>query len=275
MTPNPEIPDPGPNTPHILVVDGDPANLQFVRNLLGLEGMVVTVAASGPEALTLIEAGEIFDLVLLAVMMPGMTGCEVCRGIRRRYNPDELPVLMLTARKRFIDLTEGLNSGANDYLGKPFAREELLARVYAQLKVRQAHAMTLENNRLRRELELRARTELELRLGQQRLDGMLHALPEPMLAINESREIAFCNRVFAERFGYRADDLLGGRASSVRNLSRNTGDMVRGLWGTRCSPSRWRSFPCADRSRWSTLVGLGSACRPGVGKRAPPGITAG
>lgn len=215
MTPNPEIPDPGPNTPHILVVDGDPANLQFVRNLLGLEGMVVTVAASGPEALTLIEAGEIFDLVLLAVMMPGMTGCEVCRGIRRRYNPDELPVLMLIAEKRFTDLNEGLNSGANDFLGKPFSREELLARVYAQLKVRQAHAMTLENNRLRCELELRARTELELRLGQQRLNGMLHALPEPMLAINESREIAFCNRVFAERFGYRADDLLGGAAQAL------------------------------------------------------------
>ena len=213
--PHSPIPDPGPDAPRVLAVDDDPVNLQVVCNHLRVEGMVVTIAASGPEALALIEKGEVFDLVLLDVMMPGMTGFEVCRGIRRRYNPAELPVLMLTAKNRLTDLSEGLNSGANDYVGKPFAREELLARVNAQLKVRKAHEMMLENSRLRREIELRAQTELELRLGQRRLDGMLHALPEPVIAINESREIAFCNRVFTERFGYHADDLLGRPAQGV------------------------------------------------------------
>lgn len=220
------IPEPGTSNPElkhprILAVDDDPVNLQVLRNHLGLEGMAVSLAASGREALILIEAGEVFDLVLLDVMMPGMTGFEVCRGIRQRYSAAELPVLMLTAKNRLTDLTEGLNSGANDYLGKPFAREELLARVSAQLKVRKAHEMTLENSRLRREIELRAETELDLRLGQQRLNGMLHALPEPIIAINESREIAFCNRVFEERFGYSADDLLG--QSAQRLLGKSVG----------------------------------------------------
>ena len=204
MTPNPENPDPGPNAPRILVVDDDPVTLEVVRNILGFEGMVVTVAAGGHEALTRIDAGEVFDLVLLDVMVPGMAGFEFCREIRRRHNHDELPVLMLADKKRHTDLTKGLNSGANDCLGKPFAREELLARVHAQLKVRAAHEMALENNRLRCELELRVQTELALRLGRQRLDRMLHALPVPMVTINESREIAFCTRAFAERFGYRA-----------------------------------------------------------------------
>lgn len=73
-------------------------------------------------------------------MMPGMTGFEVCRELRRRHSLTELPVIMLTARSRLSDLTAGLECGANDYLGKPFAREELLARTRVQLEVRQAAA---------------------------------------------------------------------------------------------------------------------------------------
>ena len=204
-----QLPEPAPNAPRILAVDDDPVNLRVVQNQLGLEGMAVTIAASGREALERIEKGEVFDLALLDVMMPGMTGFEVCRGVRHRYNAAELPIIMLTAKNRLGDLIEGLDSGANDYLGKPFAREELLARVRTQLKVRKAHGIALENNRLRHEVELRARTELELRITQRRLSGMLHAVPEPIIAINESREVSFCNHVFEKRFGYSADDLLG------------------------------------------------------------------
>ena len=203
------IPTPAPNAPRVLAVDDDPVNLQVVHNHLTVEGMAMTSAASGREALALIEQGEVFDLVLLDVMMPGMTGYEVCRTLRHRYNTAELPVIMLTARNRVADLTEGLNSGANDYLGKPFAREELLARVHAQLRVRKAHELSQENSRLQGELALRSRTELELRLIQRRLAGMLHLVPDRIVAINEHREITFCNHAFEVRFGYTAADLLG------------------------------------------------------------------
>lgn len=222
MTPNPENPDPGPNAPRILVVDDDPVALQVVRNILGLEGMVVVVAASGHEALTRMDAGEVFDLVLLDGMVTGRTDFELCREIRRRYKHDELPVLLLVDKKRLTELTEGLNNGANDCLGKPFAREELLARVYAQLKVRAAHEMALENNRLRCELELRIQAESALHLGHQRLDRMLHALPAPMVAIKESLEIAFCTRAFAERCGYCVHDLLGRSAQTLFGASSET-----------------------------------------------------
>jgi two-component system sensor histidine kinase ChiS len=220
--PRSSIPDPqpsnlvsDPDAPRILAVDDDPVNLQVVRSHLELEGMKVTAAAGGREALALIEGGEVFDLVLLDVMMPGMTGFQVCRGLRRRYNAAQLPVIMLTAKNRLGDLTKGLDSGANDYLGKPFAREELLARVRAQLKVRKAHELAQENSRLQREVELRARTELELRLTQRRLAGMLHAVPKIIIAVNENREIAFCNHAFEERFGYGAFDLLGQSVSRL------------------------------------------------------------
>lgn len=203
------IPAPAPDAPRILAVDDDPVNLQVVHNHLTVEGMAMTSAASGREALALIEQGEVFDLVLLDVMMPGMTGYEVCRILRHRYNTAELPVIMLTARNRVADLTEGLNSGANDYLGKPFGREELLARVHAQLRVRKAHELSQENSRLQGELALRSRTELELRLIQRRLAGMLHLVPDRIVAINEHREITFCNHAFEVRFGYTAADLLG------------------------------------------------------------------
>ena len=128
-------PAPGGGSVRILAVDDDPVNLQVIHNHLELEGMAVTTVANGHEALALIEAGEVFDLVLLDVMMPGMTGFEVCRRLRQRYSVTELPVIMLTAGKRLSDLIEGFDSGANDYLGKPFAREELLARTRVQLKV--------------------------------------------------------------------------------------------------------------------------------------------
>ncbi|HIJ90315.1 MAG TPA: response regulator [Deltaproteobacteria bacterium] len=232
------------DAPCVLAVDDDPVNLQVVLSHLRVEGMAVTTAAGGREALALLEGEEVFDLVLLDVMMPGMTGYEVCRTLRHRYNAAELPVIMLTACNRVADLSEGLSSGANDYLGKPFAREELLARVRAQLGVRKAYKLSRENSRLQGELESRCRTELELRLGQRRLAGMLHSLPDRIVAINENREIAFCNQAFETCFGYSAADLLG---QSVPKL-----------------------FPAeagATVERWLTMIGAGGDSLPPIGAR--------
>ena len=140
-------PAPGAGSVRVLAVDDDPVNLQVIRNNLELAGMAVTVAANGNEALALIEADAVFDLVLLDVMMPGMTGFDVCRRLRQRYSVTELPVIMLTARKRISDLKEGFECGANDYLGKPFAREELLARTRAQLKILEAEEQARSKGR--------------------------------------------------------------------------------------------------------------------------------
>ncbi|MCG8363443.1 MAG: response regulator, partial [Pseudanabaenales cyanobacterium] len=117
----------------ILVVDDEPVNRQVIINQLSLNHYKVTQAANGPDALALIEQGLKPDLLLLDVMMPRMTGYEVCRQIRQKIPAHELPIVMLTAKNQPPDLVEGLNAGANDYLTKPVSRNELIARIKTHL----------------------------------------------------------------------------------------------------------------------------------------------
>lgn len=116
------------NTFHILIVDDEPINLQVLVNMLSLQKYTLTRAQSGAEALTLIRK-QSFDLVLLDVMMPHMSGYEVCETIRQQYPANELPVVFLTARNQIGDVVQGFDTGANDYLTKPVSKNELLARI--------------------------------------------------------------------------------------------------------------------------------------------------
>lgn len=117
----------------VLVVDDDQRIAAAVRRALAYEGYDVSVAHNGSAALQDIATAEP-HLVILDVMMPGMDGIEVCRRLRRAGNP--VPVLMLTAKSEVPDRVEGLDAGADDYLVKPFAYPELLARVRTLLRRR-------------------------------------------------------------------------------------------------------------------------------------------
>jgi two-component system response regulator MprA len=117
--------------PKILVVDDEPAVLQALSRAFALESYEVAVAGDGAGALEAL-AGERFDAVVLDVMMPGVSGLEVCR--RLRASGDRSPVLMLTARDAIDDRVAGLDAGADDYLVKPFALRELMARMRALLR---------------------------------------------------------------------------------------------------------------------------------------------
>ncbi len=116
------------NTFRILIVDDEPVNLQVLVNMLSIQKYAVTRALSGAEALAALDR-QTYDLVLLDVMMPHMSGYEVCEAIRERYPANELPVVFLTARNQVTDLVQGFETGANDYLTKPVAKNELLARI--------------------------------------------------------------------------------------------------------------------------------------------------
>ena len=118
----------------ILVVDDERAVRDSLRRALELEGYDIELAADGSEALTrLTENGEAQpDAVILDVLMPGIDGLEVCRRLRRHGN--RVPVLMLTARDEVENRVAGLDAGADDYVTKPFALEELLARMRALLR---------------------------------------------------------------------------------------------------------------------------------------------
>lgn len=115
----------------ILVIDDDEAITTALRRALAFEGYTVDIAYDGEEGLR--HAREVApDLVVLDVLMPGVDGFEVCR--RLREGDDQTPILMLTARDEVADRVRGLDAGADDYLVKPFAPDEFLARVRALLR---------------------------------------------------------------------------------------------------------------------------------------------
>jgi two-component system, OmpR family, response regulator MprA len=117
----------------ILVVDDERAVRESLRRALELEGYEIELAGDGVEALTTLAKDETQpDAVILDVLMPGVDGLEVCRRLRATGN--RVPVLMLTARDEVESRVSGLDAGADDYVTKPFALEELLARVRALLR---------------------------------------------------------------------------------------------------------------------------------------------
>jgi two-component system response regulator MprA len=115
----------------VLVVDDEPAVREALRRALALEGYDVELAENGAEALSKVGAADP-DLVVLDVLMPEVDGLAACRRLRAEGN--DVPVLMLTARAGIGDRVDGLDAGADDYLVKPFALEELLARIRALLR---------------------------------------------------------------------------------------------------------------------------------------------
>ena len=120
----------------ILVVDDDARLGASLRRALAYEGHAVEVASDGPGALVAARDRPP-DLVVLDVMLPGLDGVEVCRRLRAGGAGSDVPILMLTARDSISDRVAGLDAGADDYLVKPFAPEELLARVRALLRRRE------------------------------------------------------------------------------------------------------------------------------------------
>lgn len=123
----------------ILVVDDEPAVRASLERALSVEGYQVTLATDGLDALRQIS-GHVPDAVVLDVLMPGVNGLEVCR--RMRAVGDRTPVLVLTARDQVADRVAGLDAGADDYLVKPFALQELLARLRALLRRTEAAGAT-------------------------------------------------------------------------------------------------------------------------------------
>ncbi len=126
----------------VLVVDDDPKMLGLMRRALSFAGYDVDLAADGEEALA-IARDRLPDVVVLDVMLPGLDGLQVCR--RLRAGEATLPILMLTAKDRVPDRVAGLDAGADDYLVKPFALDEFLARLRALLR----RSQLVENGALR------------------------------------------------------------------------------------------------------------------------------
>jgi len=182
----------------ILVVDDERAVRESLRRALELEGYDIELAADGQEALLRLETnGDTQpDAVILDVLMPTMDGLEVCRRLRRAGN--RVPVLMLTARDEIENRVAGLDAGADDYVTKPFALEELVARVRALLRRTSAG----EDERLRfADLELNPGTREVRRSGDPiELTRTEFALLE--LFMTNPRQVLTRSIIFERVWGY-------------------------------------------------------------------------
>ena len=139
----------------ILAVDDEPANLQVIMNVFAQEPCQIITAQHGEQALHILADNPHIDLIILDVMMPGLSGYEICRWIRERYNLFELPILLVTVKNDLEDLTSGFAAGANDFLVKPFYTHELKARAETLIKLKKTveQAIQAETSFLRAQIK--------------------------------------------------------------------------------------------------------------------------
>ncbi len=138
----------------ILIVDDDPVNIQVLSNQLSLMNYSISTATNGMKVLDMIQSGENFDLILLDIMMPKLSGYEVCKEIRKVASANELPIIFITAKSLVSDLIIGFESGANDYIVKPFDKRELLTRVRTALRLKEAFNERQELIQMEKELSI-------------------------------------------------------------------------------------------------------------------------
>ncbi|MDM8536173.1 ATP-binding protein [Desulfobacterales bacterium HSG17] len=142
----------------VLAIDDEYINLQILKNQLIPENYRVLTAQDGPEALAIAEK-EKPDIVLLDLMMPRMNGYDVCKNVRSNYDANAMPVIIVTAKDQTSDLVHGLEVGANDYMTKPWQKDELLSRIKTHLEIKEATNRMIENVRLKTEIEERKKNE--------------------------------------------------------------------------------------------------------------------
>jgi DNA-binding response OmpR family regulator len=198
----------------ILVVEDDGDIVDVLRRTLRAEGYEVRAAGDGPEALVdLVDFAP--DLVVLDLGLPGMDGIEVCDRIRKSENA-EVPVLMLTARADAEDRVTGLDSGADDYLVKPFDRAELLARIRALLRrhpPRGSAMVSVGDLRLNPDLQEASRGDREIELTKREFELLEYLMRNQRLVI--SRE-----RLLEEVWGYDPLDETNTIDVFISNLRR-------------------------------------------------------
>ena len=136
----------------ILVVDDEPLNIKLLEANLLSQGYDVVAASSGHDALKILDENDI-DLVLLDVMMPGLDGIEVAKRIRANEKTSLLPIVLVTSLRDISDRIKGIEAGSDDFISKPFDKEELLARVKSLLRIKYLHEQLRENYRKLKSLE--------------------------------------------------------------------------------------------------------------------------
>ena len=156
------------STPHVLLIEDEPAQREVLAYNLEAEGYLVSRAEDGEQGLLLVDE-DAPDVIVLDWMLPSVSGIEVCRQLKMRPETRAIPIIMLSARSEEVDKVRGLETGADDYVVKPYAVAELMARVRTQLRrVRPStvgQVLEYEDIRLDSETHRVTRAETELKLG--------------------------------------------------------------------------------------------------------------
>jgi two-component system, OmpR family, response regulator len=207
---------------NILLVEDEQRISDFVKRGLKAEGYAVEIAANGRDALALAELGQ-FELVILDLGLPDIDGQEICK--RLRQNGRDTPILMLTARDAVQDKVSGLRSGADDYMTKPFAFEELLARIEVLLRRRHPsqaggkHAveMQMADLILNRETHRVSRNSQSIELTPKEFVLLEYFLQSPGKVLSRTR-------ILEHVWGYSADPLTNVVDVYIRQLRKKIDD---------------------------------------------------
>jgi PAS domain S-box-containing protein len=208
------------NTGKILLVDDSQESLTLLSGMLSAEGYDVRPADSGELALAAVAVSPP-ELVLLDLRMAGMGGLEVCRKLKSRPESRDIPIIVLSASLEFEERLQSLESGAVDFITKPFRREELLARLKTHLELarlrkdleQRVAARTAEllaaNCRLRGELESRRTVEEELRESERRFRSIADTTPAGICLFDQAGLLIYTNKWFLTFFGVTVEQLAG------------------------------------------------------------------
>jgi DNA-binding response OmpR family regulator len=216
--------------PRILVVDDDANDRELLARRLSKQGFDVSTASDGIEGLRRIET-EDWDLVLLEIMMPGMSGLEVLERVRRERSRSELPVILATALRDSSDQVEGLDRGANDYITKPFDFPAVVARVRSQLA---AHRSARQVTALARHLEYR-NTFIRQAMGREMSEDLLVEMSETPDSTDLGSQAMSATAIVADVKGGRelARSLSPGEFSVLlRNVLGGLAEVVAHYEGT-------------------------------------------
>ena len=206
----------------VLVVDDTPENLQILSTILRDRGHAVRVARSGQAALASVAA-EAPDLIVLDIMMPEMDGYEVCRRLKAVPATAGIPVIFISALDGKADKVQGFAVGAVDFVTKPFAEEEVAARVDAHLSLRRLQRRLIEQNReLAQEVRERSKAEATMR-------AMSEASLDAVIMIDSRDRVLFWNPAAERMFGYTRSEMLGTPLHARIIQPEMAGPVRRGL----------------------------------------------
>ncbi|MCP4613867.1 MAG: response regulator, partial [Planctomycetes bacterium] len=214
---------------NILIVDDDPVNLQVLENHLSLQHYKITQALNGPEAIKLIEGDQTFDLILLDIMMPKMSGYEVTEMLRDSHAAHELPIIFLTAKNQVDDLITGFAAGGNDYLTKPVAKAELLSRVKTHLQLldinrnleQKVRDRTAEVLRQKEEIEKQAKQLAEANLELEKLSIVASEVDNSVTIMDAEGNIEWANQAFERFYRITLDEYIEEKGRNIKDSSSN------------------------------------------------------